>query len=139
MNILNAVHMRGDGACWSTGVGTYVEDVQNALGLDSLDYRFLGYLAIGTPACAVPPANRPDYREFVTEWTGPPGAFPCPHPHSPRSIPLPSCMKRITPGCRSGCVGGWGAAMMRPIWRTIRSCVSWPADRPTPSANLARS
>jgi len=44
--------------------------VQDALGLDSLDYRFLGFLAVGTPACAVPPAKRPDYREFVTEWTG---------------------------------------------------------------------
>ncbi len=71
MNLLNAVHMLGYGAFWSTGIGTYVEDVQNALGLDALDYRFLGFLAIGTPACAVPPANRPDYREFVTEWTGP--------------------------------------------------------------------
>lgn len=71
MNILNAAHMLGYGAFWSTGIGTYVEDVQAALGLDSLDYRFLGFLAIGTPACAVPPAKRPDYREFVTEWTGP--------------------------------------------------------------------
>ncbi|MNI38181.1 putative NAD(P)H nitroreductase YdjA [compost metagenome] len=71
MNILNATHMLGYAAFWSTGVGTYVEDVQNALGLDSLDYRFLGYLAIGTPGCAVPPAKRPDFREFVTEWTGP--------------------------------------------------------------------
>ena len=70
MNILNAAHMLGYGAFWSTGIGTYVEDVQAALGLDSLDYRFLGFLAIGTPACAVPSAKRPDYREFVTEWTG---------------------------------------------------------------------
>ena len=33
MNLLNAVHMLGYGAFWSTGMGTYVEDVQNALGL----------------------------------------------------------------------------------------------------------
>jgi nitroreductase len=71
MNLLNAVHMLGYAAFWSTGVGTYVEDVQNALGLDALDYRFLGFLAIGTPACAVPQAKRPDFREFVTEWNGP--------------------------------------------------------------------
>lgn len=71
MNILNAAHMLGYGAFWSTGIGTYVEDVQHALGLDSLDYRFLGFLAIGTPACAVPPAHRPDFREFVSEWNGP--------------------------------------------------------------------
>jgi nitroreductase len=70
MNILNAVHMLGYGAFWSTGLGTYVEDVQQALGFDALDYHFLGYLAIGTPACEVPPANRPDFRQFVTEWDG---------------------------------------------------------------------
>jgi nitroreductase len=72
MNILNAAHMLGYGAFWSTGLGTYLEEVQEALGFDPLDYRFLGYLAIGTPACAVPPANRPDFREFVSEWTGAP-------------------------------------------------------------------
>jgi hypothetical protein len=27
-------------------------------------------LAIGTPACAVPEVQRPDFREFVSEWTG---------------------------------------------------------------------
>src|SRR5690606_27142390 len=48
MNILNAAHMLGYGAFWSTGLGTYVEEVQEALGFDPLDYRFLGYLAIGT-------------------------------------------------------------------------------------------
>jgi len=70
MNILNAVHMLGYAAFWSTGMGTYLEEVQELLGFDALDYRFLGFLAIGTPACAVPVAVRPDYREFVTEWTG---------------------------------------------------------------------
>lgn len=70
MNVLNATHMLGYGAFWSTGLGTYVEEVQEALGLDPLDYRFLGYLAIGTPACAVPVVKRPDFRDFVTEWTG---------------------------------------------------------------------
>jgi len=70
MNVLNAVHMLGYAAFWSTGLGTYLEEVQQALGLDPLDYRFLGFLAVGTPACAMPEATRPDYREFVTEWTG---------------------------------------------------------------------
>jgi nitroreductase len=72
MNILNAAHMMGYGAFWSTGLGTYVEEVQEALGFDALEYRFLGYLAIGTPACAVPVVRRPDYREFTSEWTGVP-------------------------------------------------------------------
>lgn len=70
MNILNATHMLGYGAFWSTGLGTYVEAVQDALGFDALDYKFLGYLAIGTPGCAVAPANRPHYSAFTTEWTG---------------------------------------------------------------------
>jgi|HigsolmetaAR204D_1030405.scaffolds.fasta_scaffold06934_2 Nitroreductase len=70
MNMLNAAHMLGYGAFWSTGLGTYLEEVQVALGFDPLEYRFVGYLAIGTPACAVPPANRPDPGQFVREWTG---------------------------------------------------------------------
>ena len=70
MNILNAAHMLGYGAFWSTGLGTYVEAVQDALGFDSLDYKFLGYVAVGTPGCAIPPANRPHYSAFTTEWTG---------------------------------------------------------------------
>lgn len=70
MNILNAVHMLGYGAFWSTGLGTYIEEVQEALGFDPLDYKFLGYLAIGTPACEVPPAKRPDFHDFAMEWSG---------------------------------------------------------------------
>jgi len=70
MNILNGVHALGYGAFWSTGMGTYLEEVQEALGLDALDYRFLGFLAVGTPGCAIPPVERPDFREFVMEWTG---------------------------------------------------------------------
>ena len=70
MNILNAAHMKGYGAFWSTGLGTYVEAVQDALGFDALDHQFLGFLALGTPGCAVAPADRPDYTQFTTEWTG---------------------------------------------------------------------
>jgi nitroreductase len=70
MNVLNAAYMLGFGAFWSTGIGTYEEEVQTALGLDPLDYRFLGFIAIGTPAAEWPTIERPDFREFVTEWTG---------------------------------------------------------------------
>lgn len=69
-NILNAAHMLGYGAYWSTGLGTYVDEVNEALGFDGLDYRFMGYLAIGTPIDPVKPVERPDYHQFVTEWTG---------------------------------------------------------------------
>lgn len=69
-NMLNAAHMLGYGAFWSTGLGTYVDEVGETLGFDGLDYRFMGYLAIGTPIRAVEPASRPDHRDFVTEWQG---------------------------------------------------------------------
>jgi nitroreductase len=69
-NMLNAAHMLGYGAFWSTGLGTYVEEVGETLGFDALDYRFMGFLAIGTPIQSSPPPTRPDFREFVTEWEG---------------------------------------------------------------------
>lgn len=69
-NILNAAHMLGFAAYWSTGLGTYVDEVTEALGFDSLEYRFLGYLAIGTPIALSEPPQRPDYRDFTSEWTG---------------------------------------------------------------------
>ncbi|MBJ7264885.1 MAG: nitroreductase [Burkholderiaceae bacterium] len=70
MNILNAAHMLGYGAFWSTGVGTYVEAVQDALGFDALDYAFLGFVALGTPGCAVPMVERPHFSAVTREWTG---------------------------------------------------------------------
>ncbi|AEC19548.1 hypothetical protein PT7_1008 [Pusillimonas sp. T7-7] len=69
-NILNASHMLGYAAFWSTGLGTYVEEVAEALGFDSLDYRFMGYVAVGTPIDAPQEQARPDYRDFVNEWKG---------------------------------------------------------------------
>lgn len=69
-NMLNAAHMLGYGAYWSTGLGTYVDEVHDALGYDALEYRFMGYLAIGTPIASSEPPVRPDYKEFVNEWSG---------------------------------------------------------------------
>src|SRR5690606_10719053 len=48
-NMLIAARRLGYGAYWSTGLGTSVEEVTEALGFDALEYRFVGYLAIGTP------------------------------------------------------------------------------------------
>ena len=67
-NMLNAAHMLGYGAFWSTGLGTYIDEVAEALGYDSLEYQFLGYLAMGTPITKPVPVVRPDYRQFVSEW-----------------------------------------------------------------------
>ncbi|HEY9278664.1 MAG TPA: nitroreductase [Eoetvoesiella sp.] len=69
-NMLNAAHMLGYGAYWSTGLATYIDEVNEALGFDGLDYRFMGYLAIGTPIQDAGAPERPDYHSFVTEWTG---------------------------------------------------------------------
>ncbi|NLJ50530.1 MAG: nitroreductase [Alcaligenaceae bacterium] len=69
--ILNACHFLGYGAFWSTGIATYIEEFQAALGFDSLDYRFLGFLTIGTPRMAIPQKVRPDFREFTENWSKP--------------------------------------------------------------------
>ncbi|HEU0230581.1 MAG TPA: nitroreductase [Burkholderiaceae bacterium] len=70
-NMLSAAHMLGYGAYWSTGLGTYNDEVAAALGFDALDYRFMGYLAVGTPIDPPPRTERPDWSEFVTDWSGP--------------------------------------------------------------------
>jgi nitroreductase len=70
MNMLNAAHMLGYGAFWSTGLGTYLDEVSEALGYDELDYQFMGFLAIGTPIAAPPQTRREEFSRFVTEWTG---------------------------------------------------------------------
>ncbi|MDN3988063.1 nitroreductase family protein [Zwartia vadi] len=68
MNIQNAAHMMGFSTYWSTGLGTYTDEVPEALGFDALDYRFVGFLAIGTPSVKLPPAQRPDPVAFTTTW-----------------------------------------------------------------------
>ncbi len=69
-NILNAAHMLGFAGFWSTGLGTYVDQVGEALGYDNLDYVFMGYLALGTPSARVSTQPRPDVAPYVQEWTG---------------------------------------------------------------------
>lgn len=68
MNIQNAAHMMGFSTYWSTGLGTYTDEVPETLGLDTLDYRFVGFLAVGTPSVKLPPAQRPDPATLTTIW-----------------------------------------------------------------------
>jgi len=68
MNMLNAASMLGYSAFWSTGLGCYLEEVQELLGFDPLDYRMVGYLALGTPAGEPSTTTRPDPAQFVREW-----------------------------------------------------------------------
>lgn len=71
MNILNAAHMLGYAAFWSTGLATHIEEFQVGLGFDPLDYRFMGFIVIGTPKFPVPQKQRKPYTEFCTKWTKP--------------------------------------------------------------------
>ncbi|HEX7388329.1 MAG TPA: nitroreductase [Castellaniella sp.] len=68
MNMLNAAHALGYCGFWSTGMGTYLDGVGEALGFDTLDMRFMGYVSLGTPIDPLPEKQRPDYRDFVSEW-----------------------------------------------------------------------
>lgn len=70
MNILNAAHAAGYAAYWSTGIGTYTQAVPEALGFDELEYQFMGFVTIGTPLREAEPKERPDYQEFLSEWSG---------------------------------------------------------------------
>lgn len=64
--ILNAAHMLGYGAFWSTGLGTYLPAVQQELGFAEPEYRFLGFISIGTPLRAMPSPMRPDPAAFIS-------------------------------------------------------------------------
>jgi nitroreductase len=68
MNIQTAALMMGFSSYWSTGLGTYTDEVPEALGFDTLDYRFVGFLAIGTPITPPHPAQRPDPLTLTTHW-----------------------------------------------------------------------
>ena len=70
MNILNAVHALGFGAKWVTGANCYDPEFTKAFGLDETD-QLIGFIHIGTPEENVPPAQRPDPREFVSDWKKP--------------------------------------------------------------------
>lgn len=73
MNMLNAAHALGYCGYWSTGMGTYLQGVGEALGFDPFDVRFMGYLSIGTPIEPPVPKQRPDYHDFITAWRAPAG------------------------------------------------------------------
>lgn len=68
MNILNATHALGFGAFWSTGIGTYTDTVPEALGFDTLEHEFLGFVVIGSLMAEVPQKDRPDFSNYVSHW-----------------------------------------------------------------------
>jgi nitroreductase len=60
MNFENAMHSMGYSSFWSTGLGSYTDEMAEYFGFDTLDYQFVGYLGVGTPKNRVIPAERPD-------------------------------------------------------------------------------
>lgn len=69
MNLQNSLHAMGFGSFWSTGLGTYTDEVPEALGFDTLDYQFVGFLAVGTVQGELAPAlKRPQPSEIVHAW-----------------------------------------------------------------------
>lgn len=68
MNMQNVIHLMGYASFWSTGLGSHGEQVPEALGFDSLDYRFVGFLAVGTPAGTPGQVQRPDPMSLAHVW-----------------------------------------------------------------------
>lgn len=66
--MLNAAHMLGYGAFWSTGMGSYLPSVPQALGLAEPEHLFLGFMSIGTPLRNLPSPVRPEPAAFVSRW-----------------------------------------------------------------------
>ena len=71
MNFQNAMHAMGFATFWSTGLGTFTEDIPSLLGFDPLDYQFVGFLAVGTPGFAASPAQRVSAGSMSRWWVAP--------------------------------------------------------------------
>lgn len=70
MNILNALHVLGYGAYWTTGANAYDNSVREALGLDDVADQLLGFIYVGTAVNEPEPISRPSPDAFVKEWRG---------------------------------------------------------------------
>lgn len=69
--MLLAFQSLGYGAVMLTGPGAYNPDVKASLGLKATD-AIVAYVYVGTAKSELPAARpRPDYSQFVREWTGP--------------------------------------------------------------------
>lgn len=71
MNFQNALHASGFATYWSTGLATFTEEMPQYLGFDTLDYQFVGFLAVGTPKNPVIGVDRPDPWSVARFWSQP--------------------------------------------------------------------
>jgi len=70
-SMLLAFQALGYGSVMLTGPAAYNPDVKAALGLKASD-AIVAFVYVGTPKAELPAARtRPDYSQFVREWTGP--------------------------------------------------------------------
>jgi nitroreductase len=70
-SMMLAFQALGYGSVMLTGPAAYNADVKAALGLKATD-AVVAYVYVGTPKGELPAARpRPDYSQFVREWTGP--------------------------------------------------------------------
>ncbi len=70
MNLINSLESMGYGLFWSTGVATYLDEFQAAIGFNSLDYRYMGMILVGTPTAPKALKERPDINAHVDIWDG---------------------------------------------------------------------
>ncbi|MFW8565913.1 nitroreductase family protein [Orrella sp. 11846] len=70
MNFQNAMHAMGFASFWSTGLGTFTEEIPTELGFDPLDYQFVGFLAVGTPRNE-PAVRKPVDVSVIGRWCAP--------------------------------------------------------------------
>lgn len=70
MNLLNALHVMGFGAYWTTGPNAYDAGVREALGLGDVADQLLGFVYVGTPVDAPQVRERPGGAAFWREWNG---------------------------------------------------------------------
>ena len=71
MNFQNAMHAMGLATFWSSGLGTFTEEIPSLLGCDPLDYQFVGFLAVGTPSFTPSPVQRVSPDSISRWWTAP--------------------------------------------------------------------
>ena len=67
MNMLNAAHALGYAGKWVTGPNAYDPAVAAGLGLAEPG-RLAGFLYLGTPGEAAPPARRPAVADHLAHW-----------------------------------------------------------------------
>lgn len=73
MNFQNAMHAMGFASFWSTGLGSFTEEIPTWLGFDPLDYQFVGFLAVGTPR-VIPAIKERISPSTIGRWWTPPKA-----------------------------------------------------------------